>query len=262
MAVFNLTAGKNNTNSGASTCTVKVNSVDSQCAYLYDKIQVGPNMTKAVVPGPSGLALELNAVSGGGGGGGEGYDSSLPNPLVIHSEGLAAVGADGEWDLYYDGYNIPMRAGMVALAYNHMQEGYTVDYFSCVSKMVDANTDYTKQCYITFATILTQEQSEGTAYVTLGYMDTVGAFQTVEVANAIVIHSDSMGAMELHTVKFLLPVDIHPHSELLINIIPYDSTSVPPASGNSRATGWRCTPPTLYVPVNNYPLNDTQFLTS
>lgn len=263
--VFNTDGlGSSTKDSSARTCTVRVNGVDPTCAFLDDKIQVGTGMTKSVVPGPSGLALLLES-SGGGGGGSEGYDSILPNPLLIETYDRYVDGADGEWGINYDGLSVHSRQGMMTLSALGGMEGHTVRYLSTMSKVIDQNRDVTKDGYISFATMLHQSgpnTQEGTYYVTLGYMNTGGIFTVVQLGNGFIVHETIGDVVEVHVIKVVFPLDMNPHTPVMLNVIPYDSAASPPEPGNVRAMSWYCTPLTLYIPVLNYPLVDGQFLTS
>ena len=245
------------------SCVVRVSDEDKTCGFLNTKIEVGAGMTKAIVPGVDGLALLLEST--GGGGAVEGYDSSLPDPLIIENPITYTTGPDGQWDVWYDGLSIPRRQGMSSLYFNTGTEGHIVNYMSSMSKTIDTNKDVSKLAYLHFATMLQpsgQTPLRGTAYINIGYMNTAGIFTIALINEGIEIHESVGNVVESHVIAFNLPGNIADHTQMMINIFPYDSLfAAPVPSGFARGTSWDCTPPTLYIPVLNYPVTDAQIPT-
>ena len=261
MSSRGILGGANAKTNKGSTCTVKVDSTDTVCSVLDDKILVGPSMTKTIVPGPAGLSLLLDSI--GAGGSSFGYDSMLPDPLVIETFHKFPIGDDNKWIMHYGGTSIATRQGMYELSFNETspEDGYTVHYLSTQSKVLDANRDTTKPCHLVFATNLPpngQTVLEGNYFVTIGYMNNLGAFEILDIPGGGRVHETIGMNVEMQIRTFDVPANIAAHSPLIINIVPYKSAFTP-ESGIAKT--WNCTPVTLYVPVLNYPLEITQFLT-
>ena len=249
-----------NEDSATRLCTVRVNSVDPLCGHLDEKVEVGVGLSKSIVTGSHGLALQLDIdndliLSG--------IDSDEMNFIVTLGEDVSTGGvANGRWIMTNHYGSDPLTnytATLHTISYAPQQEDeFNVIYHNDSTKMLDNNIDDTEDITISYGFSLYNNETglEATIAIDMVYINTSDAPTFLNIEPEYIIYSDSTPLVKTHDFTFARPADLKPHTALGFYVTIFDGPTAPTTPA-VRATSIKMSSGTIYQRVNHYPLEET-----
>jgi len=231
------------------TCTVKVNSVDPICGFLDDKIAVVSPLTKSVKSGTNGLELEISIDSDQITT--KGYDSELLNIFCIQQTEVSPDDS-GHWNLNPMGNTTETRKACFGSLSYVGDQSMTIDYESFISKSLSGNLDNTKQFKLRIPYMLDGASNYVYFQIDLYYKDSSGAVQVKTIPNTLAFGTAVSDDITYKDFLFDLP-DIIPET-LILGTIGINDNNGDGVAQTSIQVG----DATLYIPINNYPVTDSQ----
>ena len=247
------------------TCTVKVSSVDSTCAYLWDKILVGSGLTKNLSTGVAGLAITLDVDYDGVT---SGVESEEMNHDIIMCENVDQDN-DDNWVLgdFMWSDTVVHGAGLYKVKYENTGTPAVPDWdlnvLVSTSKILDENLDVTKNMQLSHGIILQSDESDGVftpfeavLSIDMLYITTGNYMGSERVVDEFHIFSTDDAVLQLEDFEITRPTGMQMHTPLIFYATISEAGTL--TEPNERASEILMTSGTLYTRVTNYPIKELQ----
>jgi hypothetical protein len=252
------------------TCVVRVNSADTVCGFLDDKLIMGDNISRTIVSVPGeGLAINLEVDTGPLT---SGVESEEMNLSFTQADEVTVDPTLGDFPLGSGNYFIDTTIAHTAIVSEisyvidspaQQDVTYAVKYLNETSKMLDQNVNTAEDFTLSHGFVLISGSSEQTEIpkianinVDMAYIDTTNLMKLVRVVTGLQIISTIDKEIVRYDMNISRPGDIKPGTD--IGLFMYICPGNTDIGQTEVAEEILVTSGTLYTRVNNMPLKESQ----